>query len=196
MLRAALRMSTAMALGSGSGLAYATQVEPRWLATERIRVALPNLPPAFEGYRLAQISDLHMGESVPLGLIRAGVKRALELAPDAIVLTGDYVTAWLDGPALVAELARLTAPDGVWAVLGNHDHWVDPSGVRDALAEAGVRELRNAHTAIERDGERLILAGVQCCWPTSPTTPTRCTRTGGSGCNFRATATAGRCAFP
>jgi predicted MPP superfamily phosphohydrolase len=163
-LLAAVRASLGAGLAvAGTGL-YATYVETIWLAVERVRVPLPHLPPAFEGYRIVQLTDLHLGRTVTQALIARAVDLALRLAPDLIVLTGDYVTGTLEEEGLVAELSRLAAPDGVWATLGNHDHWTDASGVRRVLRRAGIRELQNAHTAVQRGEERLYVAGVDDIW--------------------------------
>ena len=159
-LLAAFRSS----LGISLGALYATHLEPIWLAVERIRVPLPHLPPGFEGYRIVQLTDIHLGGTVSQEYIARAVDLALSPAPDAIVLTGDYVTLSVEEEGLVAELSRLRAPDGVWATLGNHDHWTDANGVRRVLQAAAIRELRNAHTVIQRGSERLYLAGVDDIW--------------------------------
>jgi predicted MPP superfamily phosphohydrolase len=143
---------------------HSTKVEPWQIKLERIRVPIPSLPPAFDGYRIVQLTDLHLtAEESRLAISRA-IHIALGCSPDLLVLTGDYVTGYLDAPTLYAELRQLTASDGVWATLGNHDHWVDAQGVRQVLDGAGIRELRNASTPLTRDGQTIWLAGVDDIW--------------------------------
>jgi predicted MPP superfamily phosphohydrolase len=94
------------------------------------------------------------------------VRRAADLAtaaqPDVIVLTGDYVTRstkFMRSGA--AALAKLSAPLGVIAVLGNHDYWTDPDVVGHLLRDtAGARVLKNETEVLERSGEYLAIAGL------------------------------------
>lgn len=143
---------------------HSTKVEPWQIKLERIRIPVPSLPPPFDGYRIVQLTDLHLtAEKSRLAISRA-IHIALSCLPDLLVLTGDYVTGYLDAPTLYAELRQLAASDGVWATLGNHDHWVDAQGVRQVLDSAGIRELRNASTPLTRDGQTIWLAGVDDIW--------------------------------
>jgi predicted MPP superfamily phosphohydrolase len=111
---------------------------------------------------IAQLSDIHFGPLVDPAFIRHAVDVTLGLGPDLIVLTGDYLSRRTDEePRLIqSELGRLAAPEGVWAVLGNHDiyYWDKPTVC--ALEAARIRVLRNANTALRRAGDRLWLAGV------------------------------------
>ena len=79
-----------------------------------------------------------------------------------IVLTGDYISSLSGGEAeaLDLELSRLSAPDGILAVLGNHDWWLDPVTVSKALGNARVTLLRNFHVTISRGDQKLYIAGV------------------------------------
>lgn len=112
--------------------------------------------------RVVQLSDLHYGPYLHAGSVRAWVGQAQAEAGDLIVLTGDTVDRWLRGPLgpLVEALAGLRAPLGVWACLGNHDHYrfgADLEVLRDALAEAGITLLVNQGTPLRDD---LYLAAV------------------------------------
>lgn len=131
------------------------------LAVERLDVSLKGLGQAFGGYRIAFLTDLHYSAVVPGWWVARAVSKAMELAPDLVLLGGDYLshsTRYLDG--LVALLRPLAAPDGVAGVLGNHDHYVGAELVRAALRAAGVRELRNASILIRRGAAVLAVAGV------------------------------------
>jgi hypothetical protein len=141
---------------------YGVWVETEWLQVERVSISVPRLPPGFIGMTIAQLSDIHFGLDVNPAHIRRAVDVTLALAPDLIVLTGDFVSRMTQTePALItSELGRLAAPQGVWAVLGNHDHHLSARIVTQALLRAGARVLRNSNDVLCRSGERLWLAGV------------------------------------
>lgn len=137
---------------------------PGRLDFTQLHIAIPDLPPAFEGYKLLHLSDFHFGPTTGHRTIKRALSDAQAFRPDVIVISGDFVSYWVDPDELVPALRQLSAPDGVWAVLGNHDYWTDSVAVRQALAEGGVRELRNTHVFLRRDGEALALAGVDDVW--------------------------------
>ncbi len=141
---------------------YATQVEPRWLRIIRRELTVPDLPPAFDGYRVVHLSDLHLGMPLADRQLPALVAAAHRERPDLVAITGDLLTnrrpARTD--ALGPVLAELRAPDGVWSVTGNHDHSAGIRRLEALLHGTGITLLRNAHTLIERDGEQIALAGV------------------------------------
>ena len=131
----------------------------------RVRIAevdvpIRCLPPAFAGYRIAHLTDLHFGPAYDYHAVMEGIALTMDLAPDLIALTGDYVSGYVDEPRLHDALSRLNAPDGVWAVLGNHDHWVKPDEIVRVLEGAGVNVLLNTNTQITRGDASLWLAGV------------------------------------
>jgi predicted MPP superfamily phosphohydrolase len=128
---------------------------------ERVDVAIADLGPAFDDYRIAFLTDLHYSAVVPRWYLARAVTTALALEPDLILLGGDYLshsTRYAAG--LVELLSPLRAPDGVFGVLGNHDHYVGAAVARAALAAAGVAELLNASTVLRRGGTALAIAGV------------------------------------
>lgn len=156
-LAAGLGGAVTVACGAG----YVLAVEPGWLAVERIEVPVPDLPPALEGLAVAHLSDLHWGPYTGQREIRAAVQAANDLAPDLILLTGDYVFHHPEYAAPCArELACLWAPLGVVAVAGNHDHWAGIEVVAAQLDLAGVMLLRNESRRLEVSGQPLFLAGV------------------------------------
>ena len=144
---------------------YALAPLGRWerlpLVVETVEVALRGLAPSFDGYRIAFFTDPHLSPLVPRWWVERAVQRTLELDADLVALGGDYVD---DDAAYVPQVGEILAPlrarDGVVAVLGNHDHYVDAAGVRAQLAAAGARELLNAPLLIERGGARLAVTGV------------------------------------
>src|SRR5215813_6061121 len=139
--------------------AYAHLIEPTWLRVRRLTLPVQNLPLALDGFRIVHLSDLHMGSLVPHWFLRKTIRTACALAPDLIVLTGDFVhTRPEDGSSLTTLLGELQAPSGVFAVLGNHDYAVNYPGDRGmpgvetsvirALEKAGVTVLRNEWVAL------------------------------------------------
>jgi predicted MPP superfamily phosphohydrolase len=164
-LRWLLGGGLAVAATGGGGLVYATAVEPGWLDVERVIVRLADLPPALDGLRIAQLSDLHWGPYIGQREVRAAVQRANALVPDLVVLTGDYVLHSAGYAAPCAhELAALRAPLGVVAIPGNHDYWTDIDEVMAQLRTAGLVLLRNAALRLEVGGSALWLAGLDDVW--------------------------------
>ena len=170
------RMLAALLLVGIPGVgAYAYFVEPTWLKIKRLTVPLPHLPLGLDGLRIVHLSDLHMGSEVPTWFLRRVVTTVQRLAPDAIVLTGDFVHSRPeDADELTGALQDLRAPHGVFAVLGNHDYAVNYSGdsstpgveeiVIAALERAGITVLRNEETEIVAGRSRLQLYGIDELW--------------------------------
>lgn len=128
--------------------------------TER-EVFIKGLPEGFEGFRVAQLTDLHHSRIVPIGEVRRVVELANLTKADVVVLTGDYTTSRRGYIEPCAEaLGGLRAPEGVWAVLGNHDHYTGAELTTRALLKKGVNVLSNASTVLRRGGDELQLAGV------------------------------------
>jgi len=159
MLASAVQTS---ALGLGV-YGYGHSIEGDQFEVNPVTLDLPRLDPAFDGFRLAQISDIHMDY-----WMRGHFGRVIDLinraAPDLVVLTGDFVTSEPEryAPDLIQPLRKLDAP--ALAVLGNHDYWTDAPTVRGILAEAGVSEIGNAVHSIRRGAAALHLAGVDDIW--------------------------------
>lgn len=135
---------------------------PEMIDVHAFDLALPRLPAAFDGYRLIHLSDFHMGTWMNRRRLAGIVELTLAEKPDLVAVTGDFVSYTIDQPLddLVDGLQRLQAPDGVYAVLGNHDCWTDPDRVQAALAASGVRVLNNQAVAVRRGGSTLQIAGV------------------------------------
>jgi uncharacterized protein len=140
---------------------YGVVVRRRWVRVRTIEISVPGLGAAFEGYRIAQLSDLHIGGLGPRRRAARWIARANALDVDLVALTGDYVTS---GTAfhhdIAAVLTELRARDGVFAVMGNHDYFGDGEPMLTLLREGGVTMLRNEHRTISRGDDRLVVAGV------------------------------------
>jgi len=130
---------------------------------ESPEIALPvrDLDPRLVGYRIALVTDLHHGPAVPDRWFARVADRVADLAPDLVALGGDFVShARRDLDGLDGILARFRARDGSVAVLGNHDHWVDPDMVGRIVERAGARLLTNRHELFRRGTATLAVAGV------------------------------------
>lgn len=136
---------------------------------ERPSLPLPNLPVAFDGLRVAFLTDIHHGPYVSLDYVTSLVRTTLALCPDLIVLGGDYSSheSRYIGPCFDV-LGGLKAPLGVYGVLGNHDYVDGLSQTRSGFRRAGIMELTNAGVWLDRGTSRLRLAGVDDLWHGSP----------------------------
>jgi predicted MPP superfamily phosphohydrolase len=137
-------------------------IEPGWVDVTHVSLALPGLAPAFCGYRVVQLSDLHMGDWMNAARLDDVVRLVNKQSADLIAITGDFVTrrAVSHMRDLANGLSQLKASDGVVAVLGNHDHWSGAQAVRDVLAASGVCELANNFRTFHRNDAQLHIAGV------------------------------------
>lgn len=148
----------AYALGVAQALWAATL--GRRVVVRRVSVALAGLDPSLAGYRIAHVTDLHVGsfDRRAVGLRWAAKVNAL--GADLVVATGDFVTSGTGFFDDVADvLGAMRAKDGVLAVTGNHDQWQRPL-LATTLESRGVRVLRNEWTRVERPGAALVVAGL------------------------------------
>lgn len=133
----------------------------RKLVVRRLEVRMPRLPAAFEGLRVAQISDLHVGPQTSGRFLRRVAETVQAEAPDLIVITGDQVDDFArDVEIFNRAFAGLEAPLGTLAVAGNHDVYAGWPAVHRGLSEAGFAVLVNQAMPVERGGRRLWIAGT------------------------------------
>ena len=148
---------------SATSLALANEVGE--LSIDRVQLPIPGLPPAFEGFTIAQLTDIHLLPITQPEFIREAAAATNALNPDLILLTGDYV--WHDVGAmdeLAPIIAGLNAREGVFGVLGNHDYWLDVDAVREGFRQARVPLLVNQHIVLARGEQQLVLAGMDDGW--------------------------------
>lgn len=140
---------------------YAVWIRPAWTRVEHIDIPIEHLPRAFDGYRIAQLSDIHVGSLLPPTRVERWVAQANAEQADLIALTGDYVTSGTRFHALAVDLfSRLRASDGVAAVMGNHDYYGGGEPLKTELVARGIKLLSNEHFVVEREGTSLVIAGV------------------------------------
>ena len=149
----------------GTGAYAAAQAAGDLIVTD-YRPAPPNWPDAHR-LTITVVADLHAGgPNMGIARVRKVVDVAQALNSDLIVILGDYfathrfITEHVPNAAWAAELGRLKARLGVYAVLGNHDWWYDVVGVRRALAAVNVPLLENDALLIDDNGRRFWLAGL------------------------------------
>jgi uncharacterized protein len=141
--------------------ARAALTEPYMLTVEHQPIVLRKLPKEFDGFRIVQLSDVHHGPFSSTEQIKRAVQTANRLRPDIIALTGDYISRERHYAAPCAEmLGRLEAKYGVYAVLGNHDHWTDAALITDLFRAEGITVLINQGVHFEHRGASFWLAGV------------------------------------
>lgn len=141
-----------------SKLRKTNKVPPPRVVEHVIEIA--GLDPRHDGVRVAQLSDIHVGNLTPPEHIRAAIDATNSAGVDLVVMTGDYV-CWRRREALDAEgqLAGLRA-ERVLCVLGNHDYMTWGTGVATSLSRNGYEVLKNQHTAVELRGAQLAVVGV------------------------------------
>lgn len=149
-------------LASGlSQFAREALAEANSISVENIKIKLKRLPKELDGFRLIHLSDIHHSPFTSLEHISRVVKVSNLLKPDMFVLTGDYVSHETEYIAPVAEvLAKLKAEHGIYACLGNHDHWTDAELVTHLFRGEGINLLINEGLRFEARGTRFWLAGV------------------------------------
>lgn len=141
--------------------AYSRLIEPYSYWISETDIFILDLPQRFEGFRLTQLTDIHHSRILGINEVRRVVELAQQTKPDIFVLTGDYSTSYRRYIEPCAEaLSGLSAPEGVWAVLGNHDHYTDPELTTRALKRNHIAVLDNVHTTIQRGPDALQLSGV------------------------------------
>lgn len=141
--------------------AYASLIEPYHYWISETDIFIRDLPERFENFRITQLTDIHHSRILGIDQVRHVVELARQTRPDMFVLTGDYTTSFRRFIEPCAEaLAPLSAPEGVWAVLGNHDHYTDPELTMRALQRRHIAVLENAHTTVQRGPDSLQLSGI------------------------------------
>jgi predicted MPP superfamily phosphohydrolase len=127
----------------------------------RVTVPIADLPSDLAGFRILQLSDLHIGPTIRRRFVDAVVDRANALRPDLVAVTGDVADGLVpDLREHVAPLGRLKSPHGTFFVTGNHEYYWDVRGWIAELKRLGLEVLTNEHRIVQHGAGRLLLAGV------------------------------------
>jgi len=143
---------------AGYGLAGALDLP----GLRHVTLMLPQLPPEWDGVTIAQISDVHAGPYMPAERMMRVAEMVTSLDPDLVVFTGDQLDRRpSDAERFVRGFTGISAPLGVYGILGNHDHYFDPRLSEHALVEAGITPLVNQNRLLRRDGAEIELIGLE-----------------------------------
>lgn len=156
-----LKIGVSAVVGVGAaGGAYASLWEPHQLDITRRTLALPSLPKAFDGMKVVQFSDLHLGFHTGVKDVARVVQAIQNEKPDMICFTGDMVDGNTeDMRAAIQPFTELKAPLGLFSILGNHDY-KDVETLISMEEEAGFQVLRNTAVKLRRDGAAIAVAGL------------------------------------
>lgn len=147
----------AAALGTGVGM---LQARGGFQVTQT-EVPISGLPKAFDGYKIVQVSDIHVGPTIKGSFVKRMVEAVNAQGGDLVAITGDLVDGSLKHlSSHVRELSGLKSKDGAYFVTGNHEYYSGAQVWVDFVKSLGISPLMNEHRVIEREGQRLVLAGV------------------------------------
>jgi hypothetical protein len=145
-----------------AGAVYGFATERLSYRVRRIEIPIANLPPALDGMKIAQISDIHMSAFMSRAAVRRAVDMTNDLGSDLTVVTGDLITGSHDPiEDCVEEVSRLHAPLGVWGCNGNHEIYADAEQLAEQLyAQHGMKLLRQENAVLDFRGAKFNLIGV------------------------------------
>ncbi len=160
--RRTLQLATAAVTLAAIGTAGYGVYEASGPKTSRVRVPLARLPEGFNGYRIALITDLHVGPARGVDFTRKVVDIVNSQNVDLIAIGGDLVDGTVAKVAPdLAPLADLRAPDGIFGVSGNHEFYADDGGKwLDVWETLGITTLRNSRTSIQHGGDTIDIVGI------------------------------------
>ena len=143
--------------------------ESNQVSIERIQIPVKNLHAAMEGFTIAQLSDIHLYPYTRPELIIKAVAAANNLQPDLVVLTGDYVWRNLNAIFdLAPMLSKLNAKHGIFAVIGNHDIWLNSEVIKLTMKREGIPFLDNQGVLLSQGKGNLYLAGLDDAYSGNP----------------------------
>ena len=161
-LRAARNVFLGGAVSAVGGWKY-MDFETTWFKLTSQEIMLPTLPSAFNGIKIAHLSDFHLGEPITPERLNEVVNLTNDQKPDLIVNTGDFIDRYTNLaqlPEYISIIRELKSNLGHFAVLGNHDHRENGELVRSMLVDCGITELQNQTRRVSWQGEDLYLCGL------------------------------------
>ncbi len=142
---------------------YGSIIEPNWIEVATIELPLPQLARSFDGFKIVQISDLHVSKYMSEQRLERIIELVNRQQPDAIVITGDLVTKYnyFDAEKLKSKFSLLRSRSATLSVFGNHDHWGENIELlKQTLADSNIIHLENQIHIIERGADKLVFAGL------------------------------------
>ncbi|WP_158260617.1 metallophosphoesterase [Pleurocapsa sp. CCALA 161] len=141
---------------------YGIKIEPNWIEVVPIQLTIPHLDPAFDQFKVVQISDLHSGRYMPESRFARIIQLVNQQQPDAIAITGDIVSkhSRFQAEKLQQQLSQLQAKTVIVAVLGNHDHSEKIKLLKRILVQSKIDNLDNQVYIVERGSKKLAFAGI------------------------------------
>lgn len=138
---------------------------PKNIDLVEIDIELDNLGWNFHNYRILNLCDIHLGQWINPEYLNDLIDYVNTLNYDLVTLTGDYVSYVIDGydKALTESFSKLEGRDGKFGVFGNHDHWMGSDKLNKIFKDSEIVNLNNDVVMLERDGEKVNLAGVDSC---------------------------------
>ncbi|MHC4662792.1 MAG: metallophosphoesterase [Planctomycetota bacterium] len=153
-------------LGTG---AYAHWIEPFWVKHHDVEVKIPGLPPSFDGFKIAHVSDLHCGAGLRGEEVRSVLEEVVARKPDIVAITGDIVLNALDAYDIaLAEVKFIASKIPTYIVPGNHDYWEGIENYYGGVPKTGAVELTNRHVVIARGADKIVLCGLDDLWEGDP----------------------------
>jgi uncharacterized protein len=152
----------------GAGLAvaaYGILIRRKWFVVKEVDVPIADLDSKLDGFRIAHLSDLHIGAITPRSWGERWVRAANRAAPDIAVITGDMVTSGTDFHEDIADVvAMLEAKSGVFVSMGNHDYFGEGEPLISLIRARGPKVLRNEGLTIEKNDAKLFIAAIDDTW--------------------------------
>jgi uncharacterized protein len=150
-------MAALAAIAGAIGVQQAMRIPP----LKDVKVGIRGLPRQFDGYTILQLTDLHISRLFPASWARAVAERSNELGVDLIAITGDLIDGTLEARrADIEPLRKLRATDGVWVISGNHEFIFGYGTWMAHFATLGLLSLENRYVVLDRDGGKLVVAGI------------------------------------
>ena len=145
-------------------LAYC-YLETRWVKTKKIEIKSTDIPIDFNNKKIVFITDIHHGKFLSIGRVKKLVKRINKLEPDIIIMGGDYVHQEQKYiKPVFDEFKNLNPKIGIYAVLGNHDHWEDAELTKKMMLQNGINICDNKSYWVEIKNSRIKIGGVGDMW--------------------------------
>lgn len=140
-------------------------LETRWIIINRLTITSPDVPKSFVGKKIVFIADIHHGHYFSLNRVTNLVNQINELQPDIILLGGDYVHR---DPKYISqvfgEFKKLKSKLGIYAILGNHDHWENAELIRTKMSQCGIQICDNKSYWVRDGNDSIKIGGVGDLW--------------------------------